>query len=164
MKEQNIMYPDDKNECYKLINSQLKSLLENEACVIPNLANASALLGMALADINWVGFYLMHGDELLLGPFQGKPACIHIPIGKGVCGTAVATNQTQLVPDVHAFPGHIACDSASRSEIVIPIRVNGKVRGVLDIDSPFLSRFDDADREGLEFFVRQLEIFCNWDD
>lgn len=164
MKEQNTIYPNDKKECYKLINSQLEALLENETCVIPNLANASALLGMALTDINWVGFYLIQSGELLLGPFQGKPACIHIPIGKGVCGTAVAANQTLLVPDVHAFPGHIACDSASRSEIVVPIRVNGTVRGVLDIDSPLLSRFDDADREGLEAFVRQLEVSCSWDD
>lgn len=163
MKELGMIYPTDKEECYRLINSQLKSLLENEPFVISNLANASALLGMALADINWDGFYLLQGDELLLGPFQGKPACIHIPIGRGVCGTAVAENRTLVVPDVHAFPGHIACDSASRSEIVVPIRAGGKIRGVLDIDSPLPSRFDDRDRDGLEAFVRLLEDSCNWE-
>lgn len=156
------IYPEDKKEFYQLLNSQLSALLENETFVIPNLSNASALLGVALKDINWAGFYLMNQGELLLGPFQGKPACIHIPVGSGVCGTAVAKNETQLVADVHAFPGHIACDSASNSEIVIPIRVNGQVIGVLDIDSPLLSRFDEKDQEGLEKFVKILEAGCEW--
>ncbi len=163
MKIFNSMYPEDKKECYRLIHSQLKSLLEGENEPIPNLSNTSALLNQALPDINWVGFYLMKKGELLLGPFQGKPACIHIPVGKGVCGTAVATDTTQLVPDVHAFPGHIACDSASRSEIVIPIRVNGNIMGVLDIDSPIPGRFDDDDRIGLEEAVRLLEKGCLWE-
>jgi GAF domain-containing protein len=156
------MYPEDKTECYSLLHAQLKALLDDEPYVIPNLSNASALLNQALTNINWVGFYLLHNSELLLGPFQGKPACIHIPIGKGVCGTAVSQNITQVVPDVHAFPGHIACDSASRSEIVIPIRNNGQIVGVLDIDSPNLARFDSDDQSGLEEFVRILETGCDW--
>lgn len=162
MQEINLMYPEDKKELYPLLHSQLKALLENEAIVIPNLSNASALLGQALTDINWVGFYLIHNNELLLGPFQGKPACIHISIGKGVCGSAVLHNTTLVVPDVHTFPGHIACDSASHSEIVIPIRANGRIVGVLDIDSPIKDRFDTIDREGLEEFVRVLEKGCDW--
>ncbi|MDF2537925.1 MAG: hypothetical protein K0S76_946 [Herbinix sp.] len=162
MQEINAMYPDDKQELYQLLHSQLKSLLENESYMLPNLSNCSALLNMALKDINWVGFYLMNGGELLLGPFQGKPACIHIPIGKGVCGTAAKEGITQLVPDVHEFPGHIACDSASRSEIVVPIRLEGQIIGVLDIDSPYIGRFDQDDREGLEEVVRILEKGCVW--
>jgi GAF domain-containing protein len=162
MHDMNSMYPEEKSELYHLLQEQLKALLENEPYVIPNLSNASALLNIALQDINWVGFYLMQNNELLLGPFQGKPACIHIPIGKGVCGTAVSQEKTQLVPDVHAFPGHIACDSASRSEIVVPIRVNGRVLGVLDIDSPIINRFDTTDQEGLETFVQILEAGCEW--
>jgi GAF domain-containing protein len=162
MHDMNSMYPEEKSELYHLLQEQLKALLENEPYVIPNLSNASALLNIALQDINWVGFYLMQNNELLLGPFQGKPACIHIPIGKGVCGTAVSQEKTQLVPDVHAFPGHIACDSASRSEIVVPIRVNGRVLGVLDIDSPIINRFDTTDQEGLETFVQILEAGCDW--
>jgi GAF domain-containing protein len=158
------MYPEDKKELYPLLLGQLKALLENETYVIPNLGNASALLSQALKDINWAGFYLVHNNELLLGPFQGKPACIHIPFGRGVCGTAAAEDETRLVPDVHAFPGHIACDSASRSEIVVPIRVNGKVAGVLDIDSPLPARFDSIDKEGLEEFVRILETSCSWEE
>lgn len=162
MKEIESMYPENKKECYHLIHAQLMGLLENETELIPNLGNASALLNIALKDINWVGFYLMKNGELLLGPFQGKPACIHISIGKGVCGTAVAEGKTQLIHDVHSFPGHIACDSASRSEIVIPIYVNGTVVGVLDIDSPLLGRFDEVDRSGLEELVRILVVSCNW--
>jgi GAF domain-containing protein len=130
--------------------------------MLPNLSNTSALLNMALNDINWVGFYLIQENELLLGPFQGKPACIHIPIGKGVCGTAVSEGKTMLIPDVHAFPGHIACDSASRSEIVIPLRNGDCIVGVLDIDSPTPQRFDEADQEGLEKLVRILEKGCDW--
>jgi len=158
------MYPDNKVDSYKLINEQLKSLLENETHLIPNLSNACALLNMALIDINWVGFYLIKNDELLLGPFQGKPACIHIPIGKGVCGTAVAQKKTQVVADVHAFPGHIACDSASNSEIVVPIRVNDSIVGVLDVDSPIFNRFDETDKVGLEEFVAILAAGCNWNE
>lgn len=162
MQETNNIYPSDKKECYSLIQSQLKSILENETYMIPNLSNASALLNEALTNINWVGFYLLHQGELLLGPFQGKIACIHIPIGKGVCGTAVLKDETQLVMDVHQFPGHIACDSASRSEIVIPIHSNGQIIGVLDIDSPIINRFDSIDQEGLEGVVHILESGCHW--
>ena len=118
---------------------------------------ASALLWQALTDINWAGFYVLEGDILVLGPFQGKPACIEIQVGKGVCGTAVAEKQTQLVANVHEFPGHIACDGASNSEIVVPIYKDGAVFGVLDIDSPVFSRFTEEDRDGLEAFVKVLE-------
>ena len=142
---------------YALLNAQLRSLIHGVPHFIANLSNASALLYEVLPDLNWAGFYLLEGDTLVLGPFQGKTACIEIPVGKGVCGTAVAEDRTQLVKDVHLFPGHIACDSASNSEIVVPIRPNGKVVGVLDIDSPLLARFDEADRDGLEEFVRILE-------
>lgn len=164
MNEINKLYPENKKESYKLLHSQLKALLDNEPNVIPNLSNASALLNGALKDINWVGFYLIHNEELLLGPFQGNPACIHIQIGKGVCGTAVYKDETQLVSDVHTFPGHIPCDSASRSEIVIPIHYNEKIAGVLDIDSPLINRFDEDDRLGLKAIVEILETGCNWLD
>ena len=156
------MYPEDKSELYELLHNQLKALLEDETFLIPNLSNASALLAGALSNINWAGFYLMNKNELLLGPFQGKPACIHIPLGKGVCGTAAAECRTQLVPDVHEFPGHIACDSASRSEIVVPMCLNGKLVGVLDIDSPIKGRFDKQDQDGLEEFARILTNGINW--
>ncbi|MGI6039800.1 MAG: GAF domain-containing protein [Clostridiales bacterium] len=156
--------PQDKKEFYLKLTEQLRSLVEGESFYLPNLANAAALLFNALPDINWSGFYLMHGGELVLGPFQGKVACIRIQVGKGVCGTAVAERRTQLVPDVHKFPGHIACDSASNSEIVIPILSQGVVVGVLDIDSPVYDRFDEEDKEGLESFVRVLESACEWDD
>ena len=162
MNQTTSMYPENKNEFYQLLNSQLKALLDGETYMISNLSNASALLGFALKDINWAGFYLIHNEELYLGPFQGKPACIHIPIGIGVCGTAVSKNETQLVPDVHEFPGHIACDSASRSEIVIPMRVHGHVIGVLDIDSPTPARFDSLDQKGLEEFAEILENGIEW--
>lgn len=162
MKELENNYPIDKKECYELIHKQLNSLLEGEIYVSANLSNTSALLNGALTNINWVGFYLMNKGELLLGPFQGKTACVHIPVGRGVCGAAVKDNTTKLVEDVHAFPGHIACDSASMSEIVIPIRVNGEVVGVLDIDSPIKARFDEIDQWGLEEVVRLLEISCDW--
>lgn len=140
----------------ELIN-RLKALTEDVPYTIANLANASALLWEMLPDINWAGFYMMEDGALVLGPFQGKTACIRIAVGRGVCGTAVAEDRTQLVPDVHAFPGHIACDSASRSEIVVPIHVGGKIWGVLDIDSPFENRFTESDRAGLEEFVKVLE-------
>ena len=142
---------------YKLLCAQLKALTEDVENEISNLSNASALLWQELADINWVGFYKMEGGILVLYPFQGKPACTKIAVGKGVCGTAVAEDKTQLVPDVHQFPGHIACDCASNSEIVVPIHVNGEIWGVLDIDSPNFNRFTEEDREGLEGFVKSLE-------
>ena len=142
---------------YKALNSQLRALTEGIPYKIANLANASALLWAHLADINWAGFYLMEDGALVLGPFQGKTACIRISVGKGVCGTAVAENATQLVPDVHLFPGHIACDCASNSEIVVPIRKDGMIIGVLDIDSPTKNRFTKADQAGLEDFVAILE-------
>jgi len=156
-------YPECKSEMYDLLKRQLSALMEGETNKLPHLANMAALLNGALYEINWVGFYLMTDGDLLLGPFQGKTACIRIPVGKGVCGTAVAQNRTQLVADVHQFPGHIACDSASNSEIVIPIRANGKVVGVLDIDSPRHSRFDEQDRKGLEDMVGLLEKGCLWE-
>ena len=142
---------------YKLLCAQLKALTEDVENEISNLSNASALLWQELGDINWAGFYKMEGGILVLYPFQGKPACTKIAAGKGVCGTAVAEDKTQLVPDVHQFPGHIACDCASNSEIVVPIRVGGEIWGVLDIDSPNLNRFDENDRKGLEEFVKILE-------
>lgn len=142
---------------YKLLCAQLKALTEDVENVISNLSNASALLWQELADINWAGFYKMEGGILVLYPFQGKPACTKIAVGKGVCGTAVAEDRTQLVPDVHQFPGHIACDCASNSEIVVPIHMNGEIWGVLDIDSPNFNRFDEEDQKGLENFVKILE-------
>ena len=147
----------DRSVDYTLLCEQLKSLTEGIPYETANLANAGALLWQHLADINWAGFYKMTDGKLVLGPFQGKPACIVIPVGRGVCGTAVATDETQLVYDVHQFPGHIACDSASNSEIVVPIHVNGEIWGVLDIDSPLIGRFSEQDKEGLEEFVKVLE-------
>ena len=143
---------------YALLAEQIDALMETDPDKIPVLANASALLMDTLPRINWAGFYLLRGDMLVLGPFQGKPACIHIKVGSGVCGTAVRDRKTQRVPDVHAFPGHIACDSASRSEIVIPLfRPNGEIFGVLDIDSPDLDRFTPEDEEGLKTFAKRIE-------
>ena len=142
---------------YGFVCELLEALTQGIPHKIANLANASALLWQELPEINWAGFYILEGERLILGPFQGKPACIEIPVGKGVCGTAVATGKTQLVKDVHQFPGHIACDSASNSEIVVPIFQNGTVVGVLDIDSPEFARFDERDQEGLEGFVRVIE-------
>lgn len=142
---------------YDLLARQAEELIRSVPYRTANLANLSALLNDALTDINWVGFYLAEGDTLVLGPFQGKPACIEIPFGKGVCGTAAALDATQLVPDVHAFPGHIACDCASRSEIVILMHCGGRVAAVLDIDSPRLARFTESDRLGLETLVHRVE-------
>ena len=142
---------------YALLLEQAEALTEDVPYSTANLANLSALLYAALEEINWAGFYLAEGDTLVLGPFHGQPACVAIPWGKGVCGTAAALNETQLVPDVHRFPGHIACDSASRSEIVVPLRRAGKVIGVLDIDSPLPARFTEADRAGLERFAALAE-------
>ena len=142
---------------YKLLCAQLRAFAEADGWYVPLMANAAALLYDNMADLNWAGFYLMRGGRLVLGPFQGKVACIHIPVGKGVCGTAVAEDRTQLVPDVHQFPGHIACDSASNSEIVVPLHKGGRVVGVLDVDSPKLARFGEDDRAGLEAFARAIE-------
>ena len=142
---------------YPMVHKQLKALTQDVQYPISNLANASALLWQNLQDINWAGFYLLEGDTLLLGPFQGKPACTKIPVGKGVCGTAVAEGKTQRVADVHTFPGHIACDCASNSEIVIPLRKDDRIIGVLDIDSPVYDRFSSEDQEGLEEFCKILE-------
>ena len=140
-----------------LLVRQLAALTDGVPHLVTNLSNAAALLYDSLEGLNWAGFYLMRQGKLILGPFQGKPACTEIAIGKGVCGTAAAENKTQRVPDVHQFPGHIACDSASNSEIVIPIRVNGRVVGVLDIDSPLFDRFSQADQAELEEFVGVIE-------
>lgn len=148
---------------YELMRAQILSLIEDETETLPILANISALLMDGLTDINWVGFYLRKGERLHLGPFQGKVACMHIPLGKGVCGTAAELDATQLVPDVHEFPGHIACDSQSRSELVIPLHdKDGNVSCVLDIDSPSLARFDDLDRSMLEDFMQHVETACDW--
>lgn len=144
---------------YTLLNAQIKDFAEEEPYYIPLMSNVSAILMEMLSDLNWAGFYLMKDGQLVLGPFQGKVACIHIAVGKGVCGTAVAEDKTQLVEDVHAFPGHIACDGASNSEIVVPIHHNGEIVGVLDIDSPKLSRFTEEDRDGLELIVSTLESY-----
>lgn len=142
---------------YKMLNQQLDALVHGVPHKIANLSNAAALLYHTLDGLNWAGFYLMESGMLVLGPFQGKPACIEIQVGRGVCGTAVAENRTQLVPDVHQFPGHIACDCASNSEIVIPIHADAQIVGVLDLDSPHIGRFTEGDRAGLEEFVRILE-------
>jgi GAF domain-containing protein len=162
MEQINTMYPENRSEMYSLLKAQLKAMLEGEPHVIANLSNVSALICGALQNINWVGFYLMHNGELLLGPFQGKPACVHIAVGKGVCGTAASLMKTQVVEDVHQFPGHIACDSDSASEIVVPLRVQGRIIGVLDIDSPSVARFDNEDARELEQIAALLETACNW--
>ena len=157
MKQQAITYPTEKKALYRLISTQIQGLTDGISDLVANLANVSALLNQALTDINWVGFYLIKDGRLILGPFQGKPACVEIQIGCGVCGTAVEKDEIILVEDVHEFPGHIACDSASRSEIVLPIHKDEEVIGVLDIDSPLIARFDEEDREGLSRVVQMLE-------
>lgn len=149
------MYTTD----YKMMNAQLEAIIEGVPYRVTNLANASALLYDSMKGLNWAGFYTMEDGKLVLGPFQGKVACTQIAVGKGVCGTAVAIDSTLRVEDVHQFPGHIACDSASNSEIVVPIHVNGEVFGVLDIDSPELNRFSEEDQKGLEEFVEILERY-----
>ena len=144
---------------YSDLNKQLTGLLEGERDVMANTANFSALIYLMLADLNWAGFYFLRGNDLVLGPFQGKPACVRIPVypaPRGVCGNTAFHKKTFVVPNVHEFPGHIACDSASNSEIVVPLIIGGKVIGVLDIDSPKLSRFDEEDRAGLELMVETL--------
>ena len=151
-----------KEEFYYQLNQNLAALLESETDWLANLANAAALLFYELENINWAGFYLLKDNELVLGPFQGKPACVRIAVGKGVCGSAAAERQTLVVPNVHQFPGHIACDPDSRSEIVVPIISRDTIRGVLDIDSPNYNRFDQVDKQGLEKYVKQLEMKINW--
>jgi GAF domain-containing protein len=145
-----------KADLYDLLVAQAKALIEGETDLIANLANLSALIWQSLPDLNWAGFYLWKNGELVLGPFQGKPACVRIAYGKGVCGTAVARRTTIIVDDVDEFPGHIVCDSASRSEIVVPVFRGDEIVGVLDVDSPKLARFDEADQRGLELLARLL--------
>lgn len=151
-----IEYHGTLEEQYETLSKQLSALLEGENDFIANLSNASALLNQFLTDVNWVGFYIMKNGELVLGPFQGLPACVRIPVGRGVCGTAVEKRETIVVDDVHQFPGHIACDARSNSEIVIPLVKNGAIIGVLDIDSPSKNRFKPEDKQGLEKFVETL--------
>lgn len=154
-----VNYSGTKEENYKLVLKQLKALIEDEKDEIANLSNASALLNQFLDEVNWVGFYLWKNEELVLGPFQGLPACVRIPFGRGVCGTAVKEEKTMRVADVHQFPGHIACDAASQSEIVIPIYRKGTLFGVLDIDSPIKNRFDETDEKYLEQFASILSEY-----
>lgn len=151
-----------KPDVYRDLVASLAALLEGEPDPVANLANAAALLAQALEGINWCGFYLERGGELVLGPFQGKPACVRIALGRGVCGTAAEKRESLVVPDVLAFPGHIACDEASRSELVVPIVAKGRLRGVLDVDAPTPGRFDDEDRAGLEAFVAALVPRIDW--
>ncbi|MBQ4000141.1 MAG: GAF domain-containing protein [Oscillospiraceae bacterium] len=147
---------------YMIMAKQLESLIEEDSSYVPVLSNCAALLWEQFEDINWAGFYLVKGDILVLGPFQGKLACIHIEKGKGVCGTAWASDSTQLVPDVHKFPGHIACDSASNSEVVVPVRREGEVVAVIDIDSPSFERFTAEDARGLELIAEVLGRSVEW--
>ncbi|WP_409289810.1 GAF domain-containing protein [Peribacillus sp. SCS-37] len=149
-------YSGTKEENYALAIKQLTALIEDEPSRIANLSNAAALLAQLLDRVNWAGFYLMDGGGLVLGPFQGLPACVRIPLGKGVCGTAAEKRETVRVEDVHAFPGHIACDAASQSEIVVPLIKDGELLGVLDIDSPEKNRFDETDQKMLELFAEAL--------
>lgn len=152
---------NEKEEAYKTLIAQAKELFSGETDRLANMANASALLYQGLGDINWAGFYLLKNNELVLGPFQGKPACVRIPWGKGVCGAAALRREPVLVEDVHEFPGHIACDPQSRSEMVIPVIVDGQLIGVLDIDSPVLSRFDETDKK---YVTKFLEILISCTD
>ncbi len=156
------VYKNGRMTDYKLIREQIKGFAEADPLFLPFLSNASAVLYQSLPDVNWAGFYLMIGGRLVLGPFQGNPACIHIAIGKGVCGTAVEEKRILRVEDVHQFPGHIACDSASRSEIVIPLEKEGEIFGVLDIDSPVLNRFLEEDEAGLKEIaglIQEMAVF-----
>lgn len=162
MESVDFLYPEDSGERYRLLFRQMEALLEGENDWVANLANAAALLNGALQNINWVGFYRMVNGKLLLGPFQGKPACVHIAVGRGVCGTAVQQNAVQIVPDVHRFTGHIACDSGSASELVIPLRQGGKIVGVLDIDSPIVDRFSEEDARALEKIADLITRACAW--
>lgn len=149
-----VIEADSKVEFYEELAAEVRGLLSGERDMIANAANLSAQLFLMLPAVNWVGFYFMRAGELVVGPFQGKPACVRIAVGSGVCGTAVAERRTMLVPDVHEFPGHIACDAASRSELVVPLIKAGEVLGVLDLDSPDLARFDLDDQAGLERIVQ----------
>ena len=153
--------PTEKSQLYDDLHTQLAALLGGERDPIANAANMAALVHETLPEVNWVGFYIRRGDELVLGPFLGRPACTRIASGRGVCGTAAQRRETVVVEDVHAFPGHIACDTASRSEIVVPILAGEALWGVLDVDSPVLARFDDADRAGLEALVRVFTSSTN---
>ena len=157
MSYSSLTYSEDIKEFYDTLKLQVFGLTSDVPHFIANMSNISAVLNDALTQINWVGFYFMEDGRLVLGTFQGKPACIEIEVGRGVCGTAVAKDEIQLVEDVHAFPGHIACDSASNSEIVIPMHANGQIVGVLDIDSPVLCRFTEEDKEGLATIVQMIE-------
>ena len=157
-----IAYPEDKAARYALLLDQVKALTDGIAHPIANLANTAALLWQGMPDISWCGFYLMDHGALMLGPFCGLPACIKIPLGRGVCGTAAEKDEIQRVYDVHQFPGHIACDGASNSEIVIPLHLNGKILGVLDIDSPTIGRFDEIDQEYLCKLVNLIEDSCDF--
>ena len=147
---------------YKELIMQVDALTAGVPYLVANLANVSAVIWQEMERINWAGFYLLKGDTLYLGPFQGKTACVMIPVGRGVCGTAAATRQLQLVPDIEQFPGHIACDSASRSEIVIPLLRNGKLLGVMDIDAPIPARFDELDAQGLTAVAAALTTIVDW--
>ncbi|KAB0681486.1 GAF domain-containing protein [Aureimonas leprariae] len=152
-----------KPELYRELALQLRGLVEDERDPVANMANASALLWGALPDLNWAGFYVLRSvGELVVGPFQGKPACTRIPVGRGVCGTAVAEARSIVVEDVHSFPGHIACDAASRSELVVPVRAEGRIVGVIDLDSPVPARFDAEDRDGIERIAAILGDACDW--
>lgn len=151
-----------KLELYRHLALQLRGLMDGERDPLANSANMAALLCHALPQVNWAGFYRITGDELILGPFQGKPACVRLPLGKGVCAAAATRRETVIVPDVQAFPGHIACDAASKSEIVVPVINAGRLLGVLDLDSPVTQRFDAADQEGLEALVAMLVAGCDW--
>ncbi|MRI33668.1 GAF domain-containing protein [Endozoicomonas sp. OPT23] len=149
--------PENKDDFYRLLVAQADALTSGEEDALACLANVSSLLFTSMAKVNWTGFYIVRGEQLVLGPFMGNPACVRIPLGRGVCGTAAADAETQLVDDVDAFPGHIACDAASRSEVVVPFIKVGKVLAVMDIDSPEANRFDEQDKAGLEALVRLLE-------
>ena len=151
-----------KSEMYDLMCRQMEALAEDCESLISNLSNASALIYDSLENLNWAGFYLLKDETLLLGPFQGKPACVKIPVGRGVCGTAVSENKIMRIENVHDFKGHIACDCASNSEIVLPIRYNGEIMGLLDIDSPLIGRFDSEDEKGLADFVAVMERVLDW--
>jgi GAF domain-containing protein len=153
---------ETKDQVYKYMNIKLTGLIGSESDALANLSNASALLWLLIKDINWAGFYLYKNDQLILGPFQGKPACVRLQLGKGVCGTAAETRMTQVIKNVHDFSGHVACDSASNSEIVVPIIFDNKLIGVLDIDSPTFERFDEEDQKGLEKFVQTLNKYMDW--
>ena len=150
-------------DIYTLLCKQAQELIKTDPWYVSALSNLSALLMDEMSDLNWAGFYLLRGNQLVVGPFQGKPACIHIPIGKGVCGTSLERNEMLNVPDVHQFPGHIACDSASNSELVIPIRRQGQCVAVLDLDSPLLNRFSKADENGLQHMVESIENLLIWE-